>query len=401
MSMDGHAISMLGTGLISDFYTNTLHGQRGRDRVRVVYSRSAERGTAFRDRWSIPESTTDLRVAIEHPDTDVVVVALPNFLHEEAVGLVASAGKAVLCTKPLGRTAKEARRMLDAVEAAGVFGGYLEDLCYTPKTLKALAAVQAGAIGDVTWVRSRETHPGPHSAWFWDGRLTGGGAIIDLGCHCIEIVRNFVGKGNRPVDVLCHTDTLVHPIADEDNAIALIRFESGAVGQFEVSWTFRGGMDLRDEVAGTHGTIWLNHFLRTGFEMFTAGGGGGYVAEKAETSAGWLFPVGDEVSELGYVDMFSDMFRAIDAGRAAQETFYDGYVVNAIMDACYRSARAHGWAPVELDWRGGSTPRIASQAETYEGQVVIKREILPDGRHKLILKDPSTGDFTDRVVVGG
>jgi predicted dehydrogenase len=401
MSMDGHAISMLGTGLISDFYTNTLHGQRGRDRVRVVYSRSAERGTAFRDRWSIPESTTDLRVAIEHPDTDVVVVALPNFLHEEAVGLVASAGKAVLCTKPLGRTAEEARRMLDAVEAAGVFGGYLEDLCYTPKTLKALAAVQAGAIGDVTWVRSRETHPGPHSAWFWDGRLTGGGAIIDLGCHCIEIVRNFVGKGNRPVDVLCHTDTLVHPIADEDNAIALIRFESGAVGQFEVSWTFRGGMDLRDEVAGTHGTIWLNHFLRTGFEMFTAGGGGGYVAEKAETSAGWLFPVGDEVSELGYVDMFSDMFRAIDAGRAAQETFYDGYVVNAIMDACYRSARAHGWAPVELDWRGGSTPRIASQAETYEGQVVIKREILPDGRHKLILKDPSTGDFTDRVVAGG
>jgi predicted dehydrogenase len=401
MSMDGHAISMLGTGLISDFYTNTLHGQRGRDRVRVVYSRSAERGTAFRDRWSIPESTTDLRVAIEHPDTDVVVVALPNFLHEEAVGLVASAGKAVLCTKPLGRTAEEARRMLDAVEAAGVFGGYLEDLCYTPKTLKALAAVRAGAIGDVTWVRSRETHPGPHSAWFWDGRLTGGGAIIDLGCHCIEIVRNFVGKGNRPVDVLCHTDTLVHPIADEDNAIALIRFESGAVGQFEVSWTFRGGMDLRDEVAGTHGTIWLNHFLRTGFEMFTAGGGGGYVAEKAETSAGWLFPVGDEVSELGYVDMFSDMFRAIDAGRAAQETFYDGYVVNAIMDACYRSARAHGWAPVELDWRGGSTPRIASQAETYEGQVVIKREILPDGRHKLILKDPSTGDFTDRVVAGG
>ena len=399
--MDGHAISMLGTGLISEFYTNTLHGQRGRDRVRVVYSRSAERGTAFRDRWSIPESTTDLRVAIEHPDTDVVVVALPNFLHEEAVGLVASAGKAVLCTKPLGRTAEEARRMLDAVEAAGVFGGYLEDLCYTPKTLKALAAVQAGAIGDVTWVRSRETHPGPHSAWFWDGRLTGGGAIIDLGCHCIEIVRNFVGKGNRPVDVLCHTDTLVHPIADEDNAIALIRFESGAVGQFEVSWTFRGGMDLRDEVAGTHGTIWLNHFLRTGFEMFTAGGGGGYVAEKAETSAGWLFPVGDEVSELGYVDMFSDMFRAIDAGRAPQETFYDGYVVNAIMDACYRSARGGGWAPVELEWRGGSTPRIASQAETYDGQVVIKREILPDGRHKLILKDPASGDFTDRVVASG
>ena len=399
--MKTHTVTMLGTGLIGDFYTNTLHGQRGGDRVGVVYSRSQERADAFRERWSIPEATTDLEAAINHPDTDVVVVGLPNFRHEEVVGLIAKAGKPVLCTKPLGRTADEAKRMLEAVEAAGVFGGYLEDLCYTPKTLKAVASVEGGAIGDVTWVRSRETHPGPHSAWFWDGRLTGGGAIIDLGCHCIEIIRNFVGKGNRPVEVLCHTDTLVHPIADEDNALALIRFESGAMGQFEVSWTFRGGMDLRDEVAGTDGTIWLNHFLRTGFEMWSSGVGGGYVAEKAESSAGWLFPVGDEVSELGYTDMFRDMFEAIDEGRAPRETFYDGYVVNGVMDACYRSAKSRAWEPVELfDWRGGSTARIASTPETYEGQVVIKREILPDGRHKLILKDPASGDFSDRIVAG-
>jgi len=399
--VNSHTVTMLGTGLIGDFYTNTLHGQRGRDRVGVVYSRSQARADAFRERWSIPEATTDLEAAINHPSTDVVVIGLPNFLHEDAVGLAAKAGKPILCTKPLGRSAEEARRMLDVVEADGVFGGYLEDLCYTPKTLKAVASVQGGAIGDVTWVRSRETHPGPHSAWFWDGRLTGGGAIIDLGCHCIEIIRNFMGKGNRPVEVLCHTDTLVHPIADEDNAIALIRFESGAMGQFEVSWTFRGGMDLRDEVAGTEGTIWLNHFLRTGFEMWSSGVGGGYVAEKTESSAGWLFPVGDEVSELGYTDMFNDMFEAIDTGRQPMETFYDGYVVNAVMDACYRSAKSRSWAPIDLfEWRGGSTPRIASTPEDFEGQVVIKREILPDGRHKLILKDEKSGDFTDRIVAG-
>jgi predicted dehydrogenase len=399
--MRAHSITMLGTGLIGDFYTMTLHGQRGRDRVRVVYSRTEERGAAFSQRWGIPEHTTDLAAAVNHAETDVVVVGLPNYLHEEAVAAAASAGKAVLCTKPLGRNADEARRILETVEKAGVFGGYLEDLCYTPKTLKAVASVEAGALGDVTWVRSRETHPGPHSAWFWDGRLTGGGAIIDLGCHCIEIIRSFVGKGNRPIEVICHTDTLVHPIADEDNAIALIRFESGAMGQFEVSWTFRGGMDLRDEVAGTEGTIWLNHFLRTGFEMFTAGGSGGYVAEKAETSAGWLFPVGDEVSELGYVDMFSDMFDAIDGDRAPRETMYDGYVVNAIMDACYRSAKSRAWEPVELfEWRGGTTARIGSQPELHDGKVVIKRETLPDGRQKLILKDPESGDFADVVIAG-
>jgi predicted dehydrogenase len=398
--MESHRISMLGSGFIADFYTATLHGQRSRDRVQVVYSRTDARLDAFKRRWDIPEGTTDIDVAVEHPDTDVVIVALPNFQHLDAIERAAKAGKAVLCTKPLGRKAEEAKRMLEAVEAAGVFGGYLEDLVYTPKTLKAIAAVEGGAVGDVTWVRSRETHPGPHSAWFWDGRLTGGGAIIDLGCHCIEIIRNFVGKGNRPVEVMCHTDTLVHPIADEDNAIALIRFESGAIGQFEVSWTFRGGMDLRDEVAGTHGTIWLNHFLRTGFEIFTAGAGGGYVAEKAETAAGWLFPVGDEASELGYVDMFSDMFRALEKGGEPRETFYDGYVVNAVMDACYQSAKSGGWAPVEMDWRGGSTARISSTPDTFEGRTVIKREILPDGRHKLILKDETTGDFIDQMVAG-
>jgi len=395
---EGHKISMLGTGLIGDFYTMTLHGQRGRDRVGVVYSRSDERGTAFAERWNIPRSTTSMEEAIHDPDTDVVVVGLPNFLHEESIAMVAAAGKPVLCTKPLARSGEEAKRILDTVEEAGIFAGYLEDLCYTPKTLKAIGSVQSGAIGDVTWVRSRETHPGPHSAWFWDKDKAGGGAIVDLGCHCIEIIRNLVGKGNRPIDVMAWADTLVHPIKAEDNAIVLIRFESGAIGQFEVSWTFRGGMDLRDEVAGTEGTIWMNHFLRTGFEMYSAGGGSGYVAEKLESTEGWLFPVGDEVSELGYMDMFTDMFDALDAGTEPMETFYDGYVVNTIMDAAYRSAETRQWEPVDVEWRGEATKRIAKNIARHDGHAIVKEEVLPDGRRKLILSDKDSGAVFDVVT---
>lgn len=395
-----HKVTMLGTGLIGMFYTMTLHNQRGGDRVHVAYSRREERANEFAQEWNIPNATTDLAEAINHPETDVVVIGLPNNLHLNAVELAAEAGKAILCTKPLGRTAVEGKAMLDAVENAGVFGGYLEDLVYPPKTLKALESVQNGALGKILWVRSRETHPGPHSDWFWDLEQAGGGAIVDMGCHCIEIIRNFVGKSNKPLEVMCWADTLVHPIDAEDHGIALIRFESGAMGQFEVSWAFRGGMDLRDEVSGSEGTIWLNHWLRTGYEMFTAVGQGGYVAEKAEGDTGWLFPVGDEVAELGYRDMFLDMFNSMDKGREPMETFYDGYVVNAIIDACYKSAKSKQWETVNLeDWRGESDFHDiqADQQDANEQLAHLKDELMPDGRKKRIYRNRETGEIIERV----
>jgi predicted dehydrogenase len=391
-------ITLLGAGLIGTFYTMTIQGGRSRDRVGTVCAATEEEARAFARKWGIPRSTSDLRTAVEDPATDVVVVGLPNDLHKEAVLLSARAGKPVLCTKPLGRTAVEALEMLEAVEKAGVFAGYLEDLVYTPKTLKALDAVRNGALGRILWVRSRETHPGPHSAWFWDRAVAGGGAIVDMGCHCLEIIRSFVGKGVRPVEVLCVADTLVHPIEAEDSGLGFVRFEDRAIGQFEVSWTFRGGMDLRDEVAGTEGTIRLDHFLRTGFEMFTAVGQGGYVAEKAEGDRGWLFPVGDEIHALGYVHMFRDMFDALDEGRTPRETFLDGYIVNALVDACYRSAAAKRWEPVVLErWAAEAASAGKSGPAAAGGPVLLKRERMPDGRTKLIFKDSATGEISQRI----
>ena len=223
----------------------------------------------------------------------------------------------MLCTKPLGRDAAEARRILASVEAAGVLHGYLEDLAYTPKTLKALHSIQQGALGRVLWARSRGTHPGPHSDWFWDMAQSGGGALVDMGCHAIEVSRNFIGKDVRPLEVMCWAATQVHPIEAEDSAIGLVRYASGALGQFEVSWAGRGGMDLRDEVTGTEGTLRLDHWQHTGYELFTAVGEGGYVAEKAESETGWLFPVADESGALGMNAMFTEMLDALDRGEAA------------------------------------------------------------------------------------
>ncbi len=391
-------ICILGGGFIGRFYAESLTGKRTTDRLTVVYSRSRDTAERFAADYGVPYAFIDMEEAICHPETEVVVISLPNFQHEEAVMLCVKHQKAVLCTKPLGRNAGEALRMLRAVEEAGIFAGYLEDLCYTPKFLKSLKSVRSGAIGRVLWAKSRETHPGPHSEWFWDLELAGGGAILDLGCHCIEIARNFIGKDVLPVEVMCWADTQVKPIEAEDHAIGLVKYENGAIGQFEVSWTFRGGMDLRDEVMGTEGTIWINSWLRTGFEMFTSGAGNEYVAEKAESASGWQFPVGDEAHELGYTHMFSDMLHAFENGNLPQETFYDGYVVNAVIDAAYKSAGTKKWEPVELPlWRGQTGLQKPSVYKEYDQHHwLIKEELLPNGDKITILKEKKSGKIVQR-----
>jgi predicted dehydrogenase len=393
-------IAMLGSGFIGRFYADSLQGYRNRDKIISIYSRREESVKKFAEDYKVQHATTNMEEAIAHPDVDIVCISLPNNLHEEAVMLCCKHKKAVMTTKPLGRNAAEAKRMLEAVESAGIFNGYLEDLVYTPKFLKAYQSVQNGALGRILWAKSRETHPGPHSDWFWDLEKAGGGCILDLGCHCVEITRTYIGKDIKPVEVMCWADTQVKPIDAEDHAIALIKYETGAIAQFEVSWTFRGGLDLRDEVMGTEGTIWSNNFLRTGLEMFTTGKGADYVSEKAESNTGWLFPVGDELNELGYNHMFMDMFFALEQGREPKETFYDGYVVNAILDACYKSAKSKLWEPVQLDiWRGKEGVSQDSHLVEYDAEhYLVKEEVTHYGAKKLILKNKQTGKIFEKEV---
>jgi hypothetical protein len=139
--------------------------------------------------------------------------------------------------------------------------------------------------------------------------------------------------------------------------------------------------------------------MRTGFEMFTSVGQGGYVAEKAEGDTGWLFPVGDEEGSLGYVEMFLDMFNAMDKGLPPMETFYDGYVVNCVIDASYKAALSKKWEPVLIEeWRGGKVNIEQGGLKDFDaGHFLIKEEKMSDGRTKVILKDKQTGLISQQV----
>lgn len=392
-------IAMLGSGFIGRFYADSIQGYRNKDKIVTIYSRREESTKKFAADYDVPFYTTNMEEAINRPEVEVVCISLPNNLHEEAVNLCCKHKKAVITTKPLARNAEEAKRMLLAVEKAGIFNGYLEDLVYTPKFIKAHESVKNGALGRILWAKSRETHPGPHSDWFWDIEQAGGGCMLDLGCHCVEITRSYIGKDIKPIEVMCWADTQVKPIDAEDHAIGLIKYENGAIAQFEVSWTFRGGLDLRDEVMGTEGTIWINSFLRTGFEMFTTGKAANYVAEKAETDKGWLFPVGDELNELGYNHMFMDMFNSMEKGVEPKETFYDGYVVNSILDAAYKSVKTKQWEPVKLDiWRGKVGVSKDGHLVEYDADhYLVKEEMTHYGAKKVIIKNKKTGKISEKV----
>jgi len=340
-------IGMLGCGFIGEFHAL---GLRYVSNTQLVANCDAnpERREAYAQRFgSRPCATVEELCA--DPDVDLVVVSLPNHLHREAVLTAAAAGKAIACTKPLGRNADEAAEMLRAVTDAGVFNAYLENVIFNPDVLRMREMVVAGSIGRLTTVRAREGHSGPHAQHFWDAELAGGGALLDMASHGAEYARFLFGKDQVVTDVFAWGATLVHGsrTTGEDNAMMVMRFADGRAATIDVSWSSKGGLEGRFEAYGDGGRLITD--MSVGSLKAFVERPGGYVAEKADTETGWLFPVPDEVRVHGHDLMMADVVGAFRDGRAPQETFRDGYVVNGILDAAYRSMRSGRWEPVSLD----------------------------------------------------
>jgi predicted dehydrogenase len=342
-------IGLLGSGFVSNFYMLGLRDVSGWE-MPVVASPNAEHARKFAETWKIPESTADVSGVIARKDLDLIVLGVPNHLHMDLAVQCARAGKHVVCTKPLGRNRREAKAMLDAVTAAGVLHGYAETEVFSPAVMKAQAYIERGSIGKVLTLRSREAHSGPHADWFWQKELSGGGALLDMGCHTIEAARYLIGKDNPVTEVLAWTDRLHHHDRTdaEDNAVLLMKFQGGQLAQAELSWTARGGLDLRNEVFGAEGAIFTDVTRETPIKVFSRPGAG-YSVEKGETETGWLFPPVDEAWVYGYREEMRHFVECVANNRMPRETFADGFVVNCVLDAAYRSAETKRWEPVEYD----------------------------------------------------
>jgi predicted dehydrogenase len=127
----------------------------------------------------------------------------------------------------------------------------------------------------------------------------------------------------------------------------IVVFDDGRGATFDVSWSSRGGLEGRFEVYGDAGRM-VEDFGSTPLRAFI-GRPGGYIGEKADSETGWVYPVPDEVRVHGHDLMMADVVEAFRAGREPQETLIDGYIVNAVLDAAYRSIGSGCRELVRLD----------------------------------------------------
>lgn len=350
-------IGMLGSGFIGAFHAQ---GLRYVPDARVVanYGAGVERRGAFAARFD-SRPVDSIEALCADPDVDLVVVSLPNHLHLDAVRACVEYGKAVACTKPLGRNAIEAGEMLRLVKDAGLFNAYLENVVFTTETVRMREMIESGAVGRPTTFRAREGHSGPHAPHFWDAESAGGGALLDMASHGAEAARYLFGKDLAVRDVFAWGATLVHGdrTTAEDNAVMLVRFEDDRLATMDVSWSSKGGLENRFELYGDAGRI-VQDITSTVLRAFIERPAG-YLGEKMDADTGWVFPAPDETYAHGHDAMMRHVVEAFRDGTAPRETFEDGYAVNTIIDAAYRSMQSGRWEAVV----GAPTPaRAGSRA---------------------------------------
>ncbi|MDR7542721.1 MAG: Gfo/Idh/MocA family oxidoreductase [Armatimonadota bacterium] len=264
MRYDRLGFGIIGAGHISDYHIVGLR-EAGAE-VLALCGRRAEAVRAKAARYGIPQAVTDPDALLARDDIDAVVIATPDATHEPLALAAVRARKPMLIQKPMARNAAECRRILAAAEAARVpvFVSFMHR--YFDEVDAARRLVAEGALGTVLSVRQRNATPGAGWAgWFYRRADVGGGVVLQLGTHGIDLLRHLFGdivqvwattatlRRERVLD----DGTVVHP-DNEDHAVAIYRFASGLQAVHEMDYAEVTGTDrFRMEIYGERGVAWL------------------------------------------------------------------------------------------------------------------------------------------------
>jgi predicted dehydrogenase len=386
MAANRLGIGFIGSGFVTRFHLQAWLGVRDAD-VLGVYSPNPEHAAAAADlarelRVGNARAFNSIEEIIAAPEIDCLWLCGPNHLRLQNMRSICDAlqsGKGkligVACEKPLARNVAEARRMVEMVERSGLLHGYLEDQMFAPSVTRGkqiLWGRAAALTGRPYLARAAEEHSGPHSPWFWQGELQGGGVLNDMMCHSIEVARFMLTRPGaprssiRPVKVSAQIASLKWSRPEyakdlqekmgnevdyrnkpaEDFARATINYldedNNPLIVEVTTSWSYVGaGLRLSLEVLGPEYSLSMNS-LDSGLKLFLSrkvkGETGEDMVEKQNAEQGLMPVLGNEAAEYGYESQNRYFVQCFLAGKQPEESFYDGLEITELLMTAYMSA---------------------------------------------------------------
>ena len=367
-------IGMVGYGFMGRTHSNAfLTAPRFFDLPRqpeltAICARDKDRAEDFANNWGYGSVETDWQALVARDDIDLIDIAAPNNMHMDIAIAAAEAGKMVMCEKPLGRTAAESQKMVDAVEKAGIANMVWYNYRRIPAVTLAKNMIDAGELGRIfhyrakflqDWTISEDLPQGGEGLWRLDKSVAGSGVTGDLLAHCIDTAM-WLNGGIDTVTAMTETfikereHTLtgkVEPVGIDDACAFLGRFSNGSLATFESTRYARGHKALYTlEINGEHGSIfWDLHDLHR-MEYFdhrdeglTRGWRSVHVTDGDHPYMDkWWVPG----LSIGYDESFThqaaDFIMGLD-GDAAAPTFADALKTDKVTDAVLKSADTGQW----------------------------------------------------------
>jgi predicted dehydrogenase len=343
--------------------------------LKALCARNRDRAKDFAENWGYESVETDWRKLVQRPDIDLVDIASPNDTHAEIAIAAARAGKMVLCEKPLGRNAEEARAMNDAVTGAKVANMVWYNYRRVPALMLLKQLLEEGRFGRIfhyrsnflqDWTISRDLPQGGEGLWRLDASVAGSGVTGDLLAHNIDMA---LWLNGAITEVAAVTETFikerkhsltgeVQPVGIDDASMFLCRFANGSLANFEATRYARGHKALFTlEINGERASArWDLHDLHR-VEFFDHRDEGRLRGWKSiHITDGehpymkhWWVPGLQIGYEHTFIHQVADFLEALATGKQAQPTFADGLATDFVTDAVLESAKSKQWVQVKAN----------------------------------------------------
>lgn len=244
---------VVGCGQIADIEMIPAIKEAKNSQLISVVSRSKEKAKKFSSKHNIPEYYASIEEFLKDTSLDAVYIATPPHLHCQQTIKAAEYGKHVLCEKPMGITIEECEKMVEACNKVGVKLMIGCNMRFHPIHVKTKEIIETGLLGEIILIKVQGSfhYPPDPNSWRLRPEMVGGGSLTDMGIHCVDLVRFFIGE---VVQVSAFIDNVVFDYPVEDTALVSVKFANGAYGFIESCYSARY-TENRFEVIGSKGTL--------------------------------------------------------------------------------------------------------------------------------------------------